>query len=309
MNTIRNKIIESKWNYFIALFTETLAPSILISIGSWLWLYKESSEDLTYQRIIWSIFFVLTIMWYGRYKKYVNEGNKNPMMALRQVLLQNRRTAVIHTKKIQDIINNFDNIDEIKSIELIELLEQTLKFEESINSILDQIFLTISKGNLDLDIHTRVSFLEPINDELKIKYYANSEKEMPRCMSMDVGFKKREGTAGWAWDLKRTYIIPDLDEYRKGVDAGTADSSLFLDSHTEQVKIKSICCIPVFIRTSNEEKLIGVISIDSDKPYLFRETSQDESDIRIITYPFVRYIGLLYQLKFFIHALKEKTVN
>ncbi len=291
-------------NPLVVILTETLAPGTLFVWGKYVF-FPPNNQDISAAKAELFVFVaILWIVWYIVFKKVRGTWLRRPQMELRQVLLHVRNVSSTHTQKIRRLCAQITD-KELKKDEVLACLREALDFDETIRYLLQRLFHTFSAGNHDLQHHFRVTLMEPEGDSLKIKYWANSENDPPRCYSLGLGFERGEGSAGWAWKLMKPFILEDLDVYRKKLKKKKKDvePSYFLDLHEEQKGIKSVVSMPVVVRGPAEEDMKAVLTIDTDVKGFFRETEKGERDIRIRSYPIIRSIALTYQARDLIESL------
>jgi membrane protein implicated in regulation of membrane protease activity len=307
--SVRDWLAETRAMPIISFLSETLIPGLFVVWAGGVWspfnLQRVIGGAPVYYsptRALWVVLFLIWLGWYWFFKSVKNESQRKPLMQLRHALLDIRSTALTRAQEIHSVVKRIPG--SCSKEEMVSTLEEALAFEETLKHILRNIFLIFSHGNLDLDKHVRVTLMEPEDDGLKIKYFANSENEVPKCMSMGKRFKKREGCAGWAWHYMRPFILSDIDKYRDLAVTGAREEGWFIDVHEHQKDIKSIVCIPIIVRNGEGEKLVGVLCIDTDVKRAFRETREGERYVRIRAFPSIRAIALLYEIKELVDKLK-----
>jgi len=290
-------------NPVVTVLTETIVPAVVLMWGRRVYFSPATVTIHVSEEVLFWTAVAGSFIWFVIFKKIKGTWLRKPAMEFRHVLLALRRLSVGNTYRIHRIVQEASN--KADRAETVALFEEGINFEGSVKDVLNRLFLAFSAGNSNLDHHFRVCLFEPRDGRLRITQYANSEDEPPRCMSIGRTFEKGEGSAGWAWYLMKPFILEDLDSYRKERDKGRVDPTYFIDEHAEQEKIKSVASIPVILRESDMEQLRAVVTIDTDLPRFFRETTKGERDLRVRSYPLIRAIGLLYELRALIYAVRK----
>jgi hypothetical protein len=275
----------------------TIMPSLLFLFAP-LYFFRRGPFAI----VVWVICLLLWLAFWGvaesvrsAARQAATEAVEDRSMMLRQVLASLRKLTNDRTTALMDM----------KRVGPRTAMANAFDHDRLMGEIVGAVFSVVSRGNQDLEKHFRVTFMEAHEDGLRIRYYANTDNEVPGTMAAGECFAKGEGVAGQAWSRLDTVIVPDVE-----VDIGRGGIFVPKTREHEQFSIKSLVSIPVVLRdpVTQTESLIGVLNVDSDEPQHFTDDHDQRRLLEIAIRPYVRLIRLLYAARVAVNTLQAHGV-
>lgn len=148
---------------------------------------------------------------YWIFKKYKREAIAERYLALRHVLVRLRAFFWGAARAVLELPDRegFGQSDDSRRDKNV-----IVDLDRFVTETLEKIFGVFVFADPNLNNHYRVSLMQPqpskSGEVLKITHFWNSENRTPTCMSLGIGFKKREGCAGTAWSTEKTIRIDNI---------------------------------------------------------------------------------------------------
>lgn len=252
--------------------------------------------------VLWFIVTIILLLLHGTIKNTWRKRRIALEERLRFCLLNLRNISTNNAQKLYDItdaVNSKSNIlnDNLNSPMHIQC--GTKRYVHNLKQqILDMIYTQLTLGIVNLGTSYRVAIFEMDHDSIiRMKLFSNAEKSRPRVMSTGIGFKIKEGVAGWAWYYRSPLCVSKVKEYEKliGSPQNTKITPMYIgiDDYTHS-KIESIVCYPVVVRRAGCETVEALVSIDCDKEGTFDIKRTKDRNLRMTIYPYIRLLGWLY---------------
>lgn len=296
---------------------EYIFEAILILIFIWFKYILDQDKISVAQIVIWfliTIFFIIVI---HTIKNTWRKRRKATEDRLRYCLLNIRKIFTDNSQKIYEIVDSVNmRRDLLKSSDDPEIQIRCRVRRYILNikkQVIEMIYNQLLAGGPIVGMSYRIALFEADNDNvMRIKLFANAEQSRPKVASLRIGFRMKEGVAGFAWYYKRPMAISDVEKYVKYIENNKMEAiSMYkpLDSYTHS-KIESIVCFPVVVRREGCETVEAIVSIDCDKKGEFNINNiKEQRKLRMEIYPYVRLLAWVYGLTNFFKGVFDVDVD
>lgn len=257
--------------------------------------------------LVWILIAVVLIPFYLSRESKRTHSLIEPHLQANKKLVDDVEALSKKEMDVRHVLVGFRNLFETEMQFLDDLTDYTREtffesFHRSMRKIVTNIFNVFSEGNVDLNNRFQVTYMElDRNDNLlKIKFFENTDHEVPESMSEGIFYKMGEGLAGEAWASLETLIETDTEEAHCFV----------VRTKREQQFAKSAVSIPVCHRRSGGgTEFFGILNIDASVKGRFQTTDEGHNEIRIKTKPYIELIALLYKIKIKQEAETDKLIT